>query len=530
VLDVDDADVGALDELARLHEQEGHWHELVQLLAQKGRVEEDQGQQVALKGRIATIWAEKIGDLEHAVEAYRDLLDHAPEARPALAALEELERRRGDWTAVQEVLVRQLQLDSGAAQIPIYKKLVTLAVENHNSPDDAIGYLHEILTLRPDEPEANAQLLALLEKAERYNDLIDVLTEQANGRASAGDTAGEIALLVRAADVWEQRLGNPEASTEILERILERDPNNVRALMSLAHIYEAGHDADKARTTLERAVELADSPGERAELHFRLGKLEAEAGGDEAGEASFLRALDAEPAHAGALAAVEKLARGRGDWARVAELLAARAQRAAEADKRPLFVELAEVYRDKLKQPAAALPYLEELARQSPEEPAVVEPLADLYFAAGRNDEALPLYRKLAERLGKGKRTKELARLNQRIGAIAERRGDAKLALEHYQTAFSIDPQHTPTMIALGKLHMAEKEWEKARRIYRSMLLQNLDPAAGVSKADVYLHLGEIHEQLGEGPKAVGMYERGLEVDGHHGALRTALARVKASP
>jgi tetratricopeptide (TPR) repeat protein len=495
---------------------------------QKGRIEEDQGAQIGLKSRIAAIWAEKIGDLDHAVEAYRDLLDHAPDSHAALDALEELERRRGDFTAVQEVLVRKLQAaGGGAAQIPVYKKLVQLAVEKHNSPDDAIGYLHEILTLQPDEAEANARLTALLEKTERYNDLIDVLTEQANRRAAAGDTAGEIALLVRAADVWEARLGNPEASTEILERILARDPDNVRALMSLAHIYEAAHDVDKARATLARAVELAETPGERAELHYRLGNLEADAGGEAAGEASFLRALDADQSHAGALAALEKLARARGDFARVAELLALRAEQLPPAERRPLYVELAQVYGDKLKQPAAALPYLEELKRQSPDDATVLEPLADLYFAAGKHDEALPLYRALVEKLGKGKRSRDLARLNQRIGAIAERRGDGKLALEHYNLAFQIDPQHTPTMVALGRLYMAESDWEKARRIYRSMLLQNLDPNAGVSKADVYLHLGEIHEKLGETPKAAGMYERGLELDGQHAALRSAIARVK---
>ena len=59
------------------------------------------------------------------------------------------------------------------------------------------------------------------------------------------------------------------------------------------------------------------------------------------------------------------------------------------------------------------------------------------------------------------------------------------------------------------------------------MLLQNLDPAAGVTKADVYLALGEIHEKLGEAPKALGMFERGLELDGGHAALKSAIARVK---
>jgi hypothetical protein len=41
------------------------------------------------------------------------------------------------------------------------------------------------------------------------------------------------------------------------------------------------------------------------------------------------------------------------------------------------------------------------------------------------------------------------------------------------------------------------------------------------------LRLGEIHEQLGEHPKAVGMYEKGLELDAGHGELREALKRAK---
>jgi tetratricopeptide (TPR) repeat protein len=211
----------------------------------------------------------------------------------------------------------------------------------------------------------------------------------------------------------------------------------------------------------------------------------------------------------------------------VADLLALRVEHAPQAERRALYLELAQVLGDKLHQPARALPFLAEAVKLSPGDPAVLEPLADLYFAAERWDEALPLYRQLAERIGKGKRGRDLARLNQRIGAIAERRGDQKLALEQYNLAFSIDPAHTPTMVALGRLYLAASEWDKARRIYRSMLLQNLDPAAGVTKADVYLHLGEIHERLNEAPKAVGMYERGLEVDGNHQELRAAILRLR---
>ena len=61
------------------------------------------------------------------------------------------------------------------------------------------------------------------------------------------------------------------------------------------------------------------------------------------------------------------------------------------------------------------------------------------------------------------------------------------------------------------------------------MLLQNLDPQSGVTKADVYLALGDIHERLSEGPKAIGMYERGLELEPSNSRLKEALARLKGS-
>src|SRR6185369_15828186 len=73
VLEADDTDVGALDALARIFESEGRYGELVELLQQKVRVEDRQEEQIALQSRIAAIYAERLSDLEHAIEAYRAL-------------------------------------------------------------------------------------------------------------------------------------------------------------------------------------------------------------------------------------------------------------------------------------------------------------------------------------------------------------------------------------------------------------------------------------------------------------------------
>ena len=48
-------------------------------------------------------------------------------------------------------------------------------------------------------------------------------------------------------------------------------------------------------------------------------------------------------------------------------------------------------------------------------------------------------------------------------------------------------------MTGLGRLYFAAEDWEKARKIYQSLVLQNIDADAGVTKGEVYWALGKIH-------------------------------------
>jgi tetratricopeptide (TPR) repeat protein len=81
-------------------------------------------------------------------------------------------------------------------------------------------------------------------------------------------------------------------------------------------------------------------------------------------------------------------------------------------------------------------------------------------------------------------------------------------------------------MTGLGRLYFAGKDWEKARKIYQSLVLQNIDAEAGVSKGEVYWALGKIHLELGQPPKAKSMFQRGLEVDPGNVALKEALLQL----
>jgi tetratricopeptide (TPR) repeat protein len=196
------------------------------------------------------------------------------------------------------------------------------------------------------------------------------------------------------------------------------------------------------------------------------------------------------------------------------------------AERVALLVELADLER-KAQRPDAALAALARAADDAPSDVRVLAPLADLYFATGRLDDAAPIYDQLAESAKSARRMKDVARFRQRQGGILEARGDRAAALTAYEEALRVNPTDVTTMTGLGRLYFAAEDWEKARRIYQSLVLQNVDTDAGVTKAEVYWALGKIHLQLGQPPKARSMFQRGLEIEPHNTKLRDALSSMQ---
>src|SRR5262249_3447254 len=86
-LDDDPADRVALSALDRLYERTQDWRSLVDILRARERQAQDRDARKELVTRIATTLADRVGDVEDAVLAYRTIVDDFGAERPALAAL-----------------------------------------------------------------------------------------------------------------------------------------------------------------------------------------------------------------------------------------------------------------------------------------------------------------------------------------------------------------------------------------------------------------------------------------------------------
>jgi tetratricopeptide (TPR) repeat protein len=430
--------------------------------------------------------------------------------------------------AVSDIQTRRLGLArSDWDRVAIHAEMATLAETKRNSVDDAIASWFAALDIDSSYAPAFENLERLLAAHQRWHDLVELLERLAEVYAVKDDAKAEIGALARAADVWEAKLDNPDAAGEILEKILQREPGSVAALTRLSKIYERSGDWDKCKATLNEALKLSPTGRDAADLFFRLGEV-ARVGDSDLDTAiqHFQQALRHDPAHPGAIAALEKIARERRDNGLLADMLARKVDAiTVAADRVALLVEIAELER-KANRNDAALAALARASKDAPNDARILAPLADLYFAAGRHEEAAPIYNQLAEDAKAGRRMKDVARFRQRQGGILEARGDQAGALAAYEEALRVNPTDVTTMSGLGRLYFQASEWEKARKIYQSLVLQNIDADAGVTKADVYWSLGTIYLRLDQAPKAKSMFQRGLEVEPNNAKLKDALASV----
>ncbi|HEY1554250.1 MAG TPA: tetratricopeptide repeat protein [Kofleriaceae bacterium] len=525
IADRDDTDRAALDELARLHRGGGDKPALADALARAARLATTPEDEKSLRVEIAQLE----GEGPRAVAAWQAVVDLDPEDRPALAALESAHARAGDWIAVSDIQTRRLDLARTTAdKVAIHADMARTAETHRQSTDDAITAWYGALDVDNAYVPAYTELERLLGGASRWHDLVELLERLAELQGTLGNSDAEIQALARAADVWEGKLDSPEAAGEILEKILAREPGSVAALTRLSKIYERAGDWDKCKQTLEQALKLAPQGRDAADLFFRLGEV-ARLGDrdDDTAIQHFRHTLSHDPAHADSIAALEKLARDRRDNALLADMLQRRAAAATSAgDRVALYVELAELER-KAGRADGALAALAKAAQDAPADVRVLGPLADLYFAAGRLDEAAPIYSKLADEAKTARRMKDVARFRQRQGAILDARGDHGAAQVAYEEALRVNPTDIATMTGLGRLYFSAGDWEKARKIYQSLVLQTIDSEAGVTKGDVYWTLGKIHIELGQQPKAKSMFQRGLELEPSNAKLKEALSSIQ---
>lgn len=406
--------------------------------------------------------------------------------------------------------------------------------------DRAITYLTELRRLRPRNKPVALALERLLDRQERWRDLIDLWTERLD--LLSGDEA--LRTRERIAACWLERLGRPDEALAAIEALLpeadddteacrlleaiatgEAATDDVReaALRLLRGRYEAAGRERDFVAVLEAALERF-APARRAGLRAELGRLLADIGEGAASLDHYAALLEHAPDDASAEEELRHLARQTGALDRYANALVTAASAAAPARSLHLLREAARVRRDDLGDRDGAIAALRaaySLDAEPGDVAAACRELDELLAAAGRNADRLPVLERLAQ---VERRDAERRRVLAELARVADGIGERDLAVTMWQRRLADDPADREAMDALVALHEDRGSWRLLVDALRRRA-EGPQPDHG-KRADLVRAAEVLAERLDDPDGAIALYEEVHARFGESPATVEALAAL----
>ncbi|HWM85705.1 MAG TPA: tetratricopeptide repeat protein, partial [Kofleriaceae bacterium] len=325
-----------LDALARIYELSGRWTDLAETLSRQAQAWLDETKQAEILFRLGEVRQERLGDVEEAVRAYREVLERDPGNPPARAALERLvrdDRVRGDVIATLEplyeadrdhqrladLLMTRLDITPETSErAAIYARVAELAENQLGDPMRALDAAGGWLAEDPSSETALAEVERLAESVGRWSEVAARLRGIVD---SIESQAVKLPLYGKLGAVQLDRERNLDEAERTFRAVLDIDPESSQALSSLERIYRERRDSAPLAEVLWRRGELAFDAGEKRSCLAEVAGLREELG-DAAGAAASWRAvLELEDGDADALARLAAIYEQQRDWPKLIEVL-----------------------------------------------------------------------------------------------------------------------------------------------------------------------------------------------------------------
>jgi hypothetical protein len=378
-----------LQELLRLHESGGDPSAVARVRRARLAFITDPGTLAQEHRTLATL-AEKSGQLEAAIghvqtalAAQSDdptLLDHLDRL---LDAASRDDQRMALWVteaARNPDATRRARALLRAAQI----------AEKLGRRPDAVRHLRAAWIANPGDVEvldALSRALSAAPDSKLEGDTRSLLELYVQAADRARDAARRVAYLEKAALLWEEVLGDALRALKLYQQILEIEPGRRGAILGMARCAERlNDDATLAKALLEEA-RLAEDGADVLALKTRAATALAKT--DPARALALVDEVIAQDQdHAAARAIETRLHEEAGRWEKVAASMKARLDAAMrrgapKADVVALWLSLAQVQRDRLRAPAAALVSLESARVADPSHPVPPDEIARLLESTG---------------------------------------------------------------------------------------------------------------------------------------------------
>ncbi len=265
ILDMDPVHAGALEALDELYDVADNATERVAILERRAESAEHESTRRALMFEVGKIH-QALGNTEDAISGFAYVAEHGDAAMEEIAAealdqLQQLYTELEDWMQLVGVLLAKADVAGDDEQrIGWLLEAASTQEQKLSNTDEAIKLYEQVCEVETGHPSAFDNLARLLDAAERWDDLEELFL---GARAVAGpDAANKYDFML--GQLYDHRLGRAEDAINHYEAILDRTPDFVPALKSLAQAMDIPEHGLRASEVLLRAHSATDNAGELA--------------------------------------------------------------------------------------------------------------------------------------------------------------------------------------------------------------------------------------------------------------------------
>ncbi|RAL22930.1 hypothetical protein DL240_08540 [Lujinxingia litoralis] len=529
-LNVDAGRVEIVDTLERLAEQLGAWDVLIEQIDQRLVSVTDFEIATALHLRVARIFEEELDQPQQAITRFNRVLEIEPEQPNAILALDRLYQREGEWANLAEVLrTRIYSCEDPGEALTLRLRLGLLYQSALDDAENAITTYQEVLLEEPDNAQAIENLEQMFMEGREVQRISDILEPH---YLEKGQHEKLVEIYLQRLDMLNDPLERYELLTQVARIFLDPLQDVPRALQAYGAALVERPDDEMVIAEIERLAEQTLDWGTAAS--FYADALESPQITDDAAldlwlrvavildqrleqfddaEMAYLKALELEPTHGGALAALDRIYLSQARWAELASVLERRVEGTYdEVEVVELNFRLARVFAEQLADYGQAVATYERMLTIEPDHEQALANLEQIHTALQSWE---PLFDVLERRAQLTHDPDEQADYLARMARIAEDMlSRTEDAVDLWVRASELRPDDRMALGELRRLYLDGERWDDLVGVLRREVELSQDPA---EKLNLFESLGTIYgEYLNDEIQAQDAWMAVLELDGEH--------------
>ena len=374
-------DLAVRDELCDLLLRLEQWRDAVPLLREHVATAKDEEARLKWSGLLASILHDKLADFDAAYAVCAQILELRPSDRGAFERMERVDEDSGNHARLLSTLERRVPLVAKAERPGLYMRMGVVAEQHLRDLDRAAEYFGDALDLEPDNADALARLVDMFERAQRYDQLVELLRERC---LLDKDPKSRAPLHRRIAQALAEHLDDPEGAADAYRSLLEFEEDEP-ALRFLREFAVQNGDAEQLAGILRRLAACVENANERRDLWFELAVVLSEQLSRSAEASEVLkRILEAvDPQLEPAIELLLSISEASDDRAGVTLALERRLSLLGDARERlPLAKRLSDLCEREPKEPKRAIAALLQWSRDDVQNPTPRRRLRPLLEAA----------------------------------------------------------------------------------------------------------------------------------------------------